>query len=48
MRISAQGYAKLTDKLCPTWPCWREGMPLKPLLPYVNMAIILALAGLAI
>ena len=46
MRISAQGYAKLTDKLCPDLAVLEGGYAIETALPYVNMAIILALAGL--
>jgi acetoin utilization deacetylase AcuC-like enzyme len=46
MRISAQGYAKLTEKLGPDLAVLEGGYAIETALPYVNMAIILALAGL--
>ncbi|OPZ75596.1 MAG: Histone deacetylase-like amidohydrolase [Firmicutes bacterium ADurb.Bin456] len=46
MRISAQGYAKLTEKLSPDLAVLEGGYAIETALPYVNMAIILALAGL--
>jgi acetoin utilization deacetylase AcuC-like enzyme len=46
MRVSAQGYAKLTEKLRPDLAVLEGGYAIETALPYVNMAIILALAGL--
>mgnify|MGYP002406639412 FL=1 len=46
MRISAQGYAQLTEKLRPDLAVLEGGYAIETALPYVNMAIILALAGL--
>lgn len=46
MRISAQGYARLTEKLQPDLAVLEGGYSIENALPYVNMAIILSLAGL--
>lgn len=46
MRITAQGYAKLTEKLRPDLAVLEGGYAIETALPYVNMGIILALAGL--
>ena len=46
MRITAQGYARLTEKLRPDLAVLEGGYAIETALPYVNMAIILALAGL--
>jgi acetoin utilization deacetylase AcuC-like enzyme len=46
MRITAHGYAKLTEKLRPDLAVLEGGYAIETALPYVNMAIILALAGL--
>lgn len=46
MRISAQGYAMLTEKLRPDLAVLEGGYAIETALPYVNMSIILALAGL--
>lgn len=46
MRISAQGYARLTEKLRPDLAVLEGGYAIETALPYVNMAIILSLAGL--
>jgi len=46
MRITAQGYAKLTEKLRPDLAVLEGGYAIETALPYVNMSIILALAGL--
>lgn len=46
MRITAQGYAKLTEKLQPDLAVLEGGYAIETALPYVNMGIILALAGL--
>jgi acetoin utilization deacetylase AcuC-like enzyme len=46
MRISAQGYARITERLRPDLAVLEGGYAIETALPYVNMAIILALAGL--
>jgi acetoin utilization deacetylase AcuC-like enzyme len=46
MRITAQGYARLTEKLRPDLAVLEGGYAIETALPYVNMAIILSLAGL--
>lgn len=46
MKITAQGYARLTEKLRPDLAVLEGGYAIETALPYVNMAIILALAGL--
>ncbi len=46
MRITAQGYARLTEKLRPDLAVLEGGYAIETALPYVNMSIILALAGL--
>lgn len=46
MRISAQGYARVTEKLRPDLAVLEGGYAIETALPFVNMAIILALAGL--
>jgi len=46
MRITAQGYALLTEKLRPDLAVLEGGYAIETALPYVNMAIILAMAGL--
>ncbi len=46
MRITARGYAELTEKLRPDLAVLEGGYAIETALPYVNMAIILALAGL--
>lgn len=46
MRITAQGYARLTEKLRPDLAVLEGGYAIETALPYVNMAIILALAGM--
>lgn len=46
MRITAQGYARLTEKLRPDLAVLEGGYAIETALPYVNMAILLALAGL--
>ncbi|MHB8986612.1 MAG: histone deacetylase family protein [Eubacteriales bacterium] len=45
MRVTAQGYARLTEKLKPDLAVLEGGYAIETALPYVNMAIILALAG---
>jgi acetoin utilization deacetylase AcuC-like enzyme len=46
MRFSAQGYAKLNEKLAPDMAVLEGGYAIQTALPYVNMGIILAMAGL--
>ncbi|MBW1974251.1 MAG: histone deacetylase [Deltaproteobacteria bacterium] len=46
MRFSAQGYAKLTEKLSPDIAVLEGGYSIEGALPYVNVGIILALAGM--
>ncbi|MCL6612637.1 MAG: histone deacetylase [Peptococcaceae bacterium] len=46
MRITAQGYAMLTERLRPDLAVLEGGYAIETALPYVNMAIILAMAGL--
>jgi acetoin utilization deacetylase AcuC-like enzyme len=46
MLFSAQGYAKLTEKLRPDLAVLEGGYAIESALPYVNMGIIMALAGL--
>ncbi|OPY56755.1 MAG: Histone deacetylase-like amidohydrolase [Pelotomaculum sp. PtaU1.Bin035] len=46
MKITAQGYARLTEKLRPDLAVLEGGYAIETALPYVNMGIILALAGL--
>ncbi len=46
MKITAHGYAKLTEKLRPDLAVLEGGYAIETALPYVNMAIILSLAGL--
>ncbi len=46
MNFSAQGYAKLTDKLKPHIAVLEGGYSIEGALPYVNVGIILALAGI--
>lgn len=46
MLITAQGYARLTEKLRPDLAVLEGGYAIETALPYVNMGIILALAGL--
>jgi acetoin utilization deacetylase AcuC-like enzyme len=46
MNVTAQGYAKLTEKLRPDLAVLEGGYAIETALPYVNMGIILALAGL--
>ncbi len=46
MNFSAQGYAKLTTLLKPDIAVLEGGYSIEGALPYVNMGIILALAGL--
>jgi hypothetical protein len=46
MNFCAQGYAKLTDKLRPHISVLEGGYSIEGALPYVNVGIILALAGI--
>jgi len=46
MRFSAQGYAQLTTKIRPHIAVLEGGYSIEGALPYVNVGIILALAGL--
>jgi len=45
MRFSANGYARLNEKLAPDLCSWRAAMR-ETALPYVNTGIIQAMAGL--
>ncbi len=45
MMITAQGYAQLTEKLKPDLAVLEGGYAIESALPYVNLAILLALAG---
>ncbi len=46
MRFSAQGYARLNEKLSPDIAVLEGGYAIETALPYVNTGIILAMAGL--
>ncbi|SFM85633.1 histone deacetylase family protein [Thermodesulforhabdus norvegica] len=46
MRFSAQGYAQLTSRLSPHIAVLEGGYSIEGALPYVNLGIILALAGI--
>lgn len=46
MRFSAQGYARLNDRLQPHIAVLEGGYSIEGALPYVNVGIILAMAGL--
>ncbi|NLM38338.1 MAG: histone deacetylase [Firmicutes bacterium] len=46
MNITAQGYARLTELLAPDLVVLEGGYSIEGALPYVNVGIILALAGL--
>lgn len=46
MRFSAQGYAILNDRLAPDIAVLEGGYSIEKALPYVNVGIILAMAGL--
>jgi acetoin utilization deacetylase AcuC-like enzyme len=46
MRFTAQGYARLNEKLKPDLAALEGGYAIETALPYVNTAIILAMAGL--
>lgn len=45
MLISAQGYARLTEKLKPQLAVLEGGYAIESALPYVNLAILLSMAG---
>lgn len=47
MRLSAQGYANLTEALNPDIAVLEGGYAIRGALPYVNLAICLAMAGIA-
>jgi acetoin utilization deacetylase AcuC-like enzyme len=46
LRMTAQGYARLNQKLAPDIAVLEGGYAVETALPYVNMAITLAMAGL--
>ncbi len=46
MRFSAQGYARLNERLAPDIAVLEGGYSIERALPYVNVGIILAIAGL--
>jgi len=46
MQVSSQGYAKLTEELKPDIAVLEGGYAIETALPYVNLGILLALAGL--
>jgi acetoin utilization deacetylase AcuC-like enzyme len=46
MRVSARGYAKLNEMLVPDLAVLEGGYSIQSALPYVNLGIILAMAGL--
>lgn len=46
MSFSAQGYARLTEKLKPDLAVLEGGYAIETALPYVNLGLILALAGM--
>jgi acetoin utilization deacetylase AcuC-like enzyme len=46
MRFSAQGYATLNEKLAPDIAVLEGGYSVETALPYVNMGIIMAMAGI--
>ncbi|MCK8824776.1 histone deacetylase family protein [Fuchsiella alkaliacetigena] len=46
MRITAQGYAELNSKLNPDLAILQGGYSIESALPYINIGIILAMAGL--
>jgi acetoin utilization deacetylase AcuC-like enzyme len=47
MRVSAQGYARLNEMLAPDLAVLEGGYSIQSALPYVNLGIILAMAGLS-
>ncbi|MFA5537278.1 MAG: histone deacetylase, partial [Bacillota bacterium] len=46
MQFTAQGYAKLTDRLNPDMAVLEGGYSIEGALPYMNLGIILAMAGI--
>lgn len=46
MKVTAQGYARLNEKLAPDIAVLEGGYAVETALPYVNVGIILAMAGL--
>jgi len=46
MRFTAQGYARLNEKLAPDIAVLEGGYSIEKALPYVNVGIILAMAGI--
>jgi acetoin utilization deacetylase AcuC-like enzyme len=46
MRFSAQGYARLNERLAPDIAVLEGGYSIEKALPYINVGIILAMAGL--
>ena len=46
MSFTARGYAKLNEKLAPDLAVLEGGYSIETALPYVNMGIIMAMAGL--
>lgn len=46
MRFSARGYARLNQKLAPDIAVLEGGYSIETALPYINMGIIMAMAGL--
>ncbi|GAB6137255.1 histone deacetylase family protein [Halanaerobaculum tunisiense] len=46
MKITAQGYARLNDKLDPDLAILQGGYDIEGALPYTNLGIILAMAGI--
>ncbi len=46
MRFSAQGYAKLNEKLSPHIAVLEGGYSVETALPYINMGLIMAMAGI--
>ncbi|MCK5914940.1 MAG: histone deacetylase, partial [Deltaproteobacteria bacterium] len=46
MSVSTQGYAKLNEKLNPDIAVLEGGYSIQSVLPYVNLAVLMAMAGL--
>lgn len=46
MRVTAQGYAQLTERLKPDLAVLEGGYAIETALPYVNLSILMALAGM--
>jgi acetoin utilization deacetylase AcuC-like enzyme len=46
MRLSARGYARMVDRINPDIAVLEGGYSIQGALPYVNLALVLALAGL--